>query len=37
MDVDVHIMWNIMIRDIPELKQKIDKIILVKQRKQDNA
>lgn len=37
MDVDVHIMWNIMIGDIPELKQKIDKIMLVNQRTQDNA
>ena len=27
MDVDINIMWNIMIRDIPELKQNIDMIL----------
>ena len=27
MDVDIHIMWNIMIGDIPELKEKIKKML----------
>ena len=27
MDVDIHIMWNIMIGDIPELNEKIKKML----------
>lgn len=27
MDIDIHIMWNIIRRDIPELKQKIDEVL----------